>query len=78
MRMATLQVKRLPDDVHQTLKHRAQEQGVSLSELVTRILRVEASVPALATWRRTLATRETSPDIDIEGLMDDVRADVTG
>lgn len=73
--MATLQVKRLPDDVHGTLKRRAEQQGVSLSDLVIHILSTEASLPSLADWRAGVASRDPSAQIDIEELMDGVRGE---
>ena len=43
-----LQVRNVPDDVHQVLKERASSAGMSLSEYVLRELRDIATSPTLA------------------------------
>ena len=76
MPMATLQVKHLPAELHDELKRRAARSGITMSELVTRMLRRELSLPTMADWLAELGTtpvRDT--DIDISALMDDVRSD---
>ena len=76
MLVASLQVKRLPDELHEELKRRAARSGVTMSELVTQMLRREVSLPTMADW---LAAVSSAPlavnDIDISALIDDVRAD---
>lgn len=74
MQMATLQVKRLPDDVYAALKRRAAEQGVSLSDLVTRILRRDLAYPSLPQWLDALPSRAgPGREVDIEALIDNIR-----
>ncbi len=75
MLMATLQVKRLPETVHRTLKQRAEQEGISLSDLVIRVLSNEAALPSLTDWRAGLAADHETPDIDIQTLMDGVRGE---
>jgi len=78
MLMATLQVKRVPDEMHAALKQRAQEEGPSMSELVTRMLRRDLALPSVTRWLEAVPPAEP-PDrqVDIEQLMDDVREEQT-
>ena len=76
MPVATLQVKHLPDELHEELKRRAARSGITMSELVTWMLRRELSLPTMADWLAELGrTPVRDTDIDISALMDDVRSD---
>ena len=76
--MATLQVKRVPDDLHAAVKARAAAEGVTVSELILRELRRAVERPAIQTWLADIeASRRDRPPlrVDIEELMDQVRDD---
>ena len=74
--MATLQVKHLPDELHAALRERAQREGTTLSDLVTRMLRRELALPSMAEWLATLkATPRRDADVDVAALLDEVRAE---
>lgn len=70
MLMATLQVKQLPDDLHVALKRRASVEGVSLSELVTRMLRRELALPSMAEWLHELQLAPTRGSLDVLSAVD--------
>jgi plasmid stability protein len=63
--MAAIQVKNLPDDLHEALRRRAAAEGISLSELVTRTLRREAALPSLDEW---LVRARSRPRSDVDGV----------
>ncbi|MBA3523337.1 MAG: hypothetical protein H0T85_02045 [Geodermatophilaceae bacterium] len=71
--MATLQVRQLPDDVHAELRRRANADGVSLSELVTQVLRREVALPSMAGWLAELRTAPERGPVDVLGALDAVR-----
>lgn len=73
MQVATLQVKQLPDDLHAALKARAAAEGMSLSELVTVMLRRELALPSMAQWLRELRAAPTRDGVDVLGALDSVR-----
>lgn len=77
--MATLQVKNLPDGLHAELRRRARSLHTTMSELVVEMLRRDLSLPTLEDWlaevRQVPARAE---DIDVGGLLDDVRAGIGG
>ncbi len=52
--MAALQVRNVPDDVHETLRRRSVREGVSLSEYVLRLLMRESAHPTMTEWLATL------------------------
>lgn len=69
--MAALQVRNVPDEVHETLRRRSVREGISLSEYVLRVLTRESATPTMTEWLATLpapgtlattaATPATSP-----------------
>lgn len=71
--MANLQVKDLPDALHEALRRRALEERVSLSQLVTGMIERELRIAAMNEWLR--GNRQASPrlDLDSAALIDDVR-----
>ena len=72
--MANLQVKDLPDALHEALRRRALEERVSISQLVTGMIERELRIAAMNEWLR--GNRQASPrlDLDSAALIDDVRA----
>lgn len=76
--MATLQVKRVPEDLHAAVTARAREEGITVSELVLRSLRQTVERPPMRRWldevERVHGDRPPRR-FDIEGLMDDVRTE---
>jgi len=78
MRMATLQVKRVPEDLHRALKDRAREYGVSMSDLVVQLLRRELALPSWSQWVAELESSlrdRARAEVDVEALMDEVRGE---
>jgi len=73
--MATLQIKQLPDELHSALRERAQREGTTLSELVTRMLRRELALPSMTEWLASVQARPgRGTNIDVPELLDEVRA----
>ena len=72
--MPSLQVRDLPAQLHGELIRRAHADGVTVSELVTRLIRRQLAVEANRDWLAELSTEpERHSDIDIESLMDEIR-----
>jgi antitoxin FitA len=71
--MATLQVRNLPDDLHAELRARAAEEGTTLSDLVTRLIRRELAVPSMRRWLAELATAPERDELDTVGAVDAAR-----
>ena len=73
--MATLQVKNLSDALHDELRTRAAEEGTTLSELVTRMIRRELAVPSMQQWLAELDLVPAHAAVDSVGVLDEVRAE---
>lgn len=74
--MANLQIKGLPDELHDALRARARAERVTLSELATGMLERELAILSMQSW---LQKRAQSPlakvDIDSVALIDAIRDD---
>lgn len=55
--MPHVQIRNVPEDVHRTLKVRAAESGVSLSDYLLRELERLASLPTMDEWLRRVRSR---------------------
>jgi len=71
--MAILQVKSLPDDLYAGLQRRARDEGTTVSELVTRMLRRELAKPSLAEWLAEMPRKPLGKNIDTVAVLDDIR-----
>lgn len=74
--MTTLQVKNLPPELHEALRARASAEGLTLSELVVRMLRRELALPSMTEWLAGVRQRPLGEDLDVPALLDEVRADL--
>jgi len=72
--VSNLQVKNLPDDLHEKLRERAREQHTTVSQLVTRILNRELARPSMDQWLAQLdSLPRTDKDIDTQAVLDEIR-----
>lgn len=62
MQMAALQVRNVPDDVHQLLRERAEKEGRTISEIVLSMLEREVRRPRMHDWLDLVAK---TPSVDI-------------
>lgn len=69
----TLQVRNVPDEVHEALRRRANESGVSLSEYVLREILVNATKPSNADIFARLAPLRG--DFSTTEILDAIHAD---
>jgi plasmid stability protein len=53
-----IQIRHVPEPIHRTLKSRAAQEGLSLSDYLLRELQVIAERPSPAEFRERLAARE--------------------
>lgn len=59
--MANLQVKDLPDDLHEELRRRARFEGISIRDYVLRMIRHDQEYPSRAEWAEEMRNREPLP-----------------
>jgi hypothetical protein len=56
--MGAIQVKDVPEELHEALRRRALEQGMTLADYVLDLIRRDLGVPSRRAWFERLATRE--------------------
>jgi plasmid stability protein len=57
--MGAIQVKNVPDELHDELRRRAADEGMSINDYLLRMLKVELSLPSTAEWFAELARTPT-------------------
>jgi plasmid stability protein len=71
MPMGAIQVKDVPEELHEALRRRAVEEGMSLADYVLDLLRRDLGLPSRREWFERLATREPvniAPGVVAEAL----------
>jgi antitoxin FitA len=58
MPMGAIQVKDVPEELHEALRRRATEEGMSLADYVLDLIRRDLGLPSRREWFERLATRE--------------------
>ena len=53
--MGNIQIKNVPEEIHDELRLRAAEEGISLRDYVLRLIRQDMARVSLEQWRRELA-----------------------
>jgi plasmid stability protein len=56
--MGAIQVKDVPEELHEALRRRAIEEGMSLADYVLDLIRRDLGLPSRREWFERLATRE--------------------
>ena len=77
MPMGAIQVKDVPEELHEALRRRAIQEGMSLADYVLDLIRRDLGLPSRREWLERLATREPV-DISREEILealDDARAE---
>jgi len=77
MPMGAIQVKDVPEELHEALRRRAIKEGMTLADYVLDLIRRDLGLPSRRDWLERLATREPvdlDPDDVVEAL-DAVRAE---
>ena len=58
MPMGAIQVKAVPEELHEALRRRALEQGMTMADYVLDLIRRDLGLPSRQEWFERLATRE--------------------
>jgi plasmid stability protein len=77
MPMGAIQVKDVPEELHEALRRRAVQEGMSLADYVLDLIRRDLGLPSRREWLERLTTREPvniSREEILEAL-DDARAE---
>jgi antitoxin FitA len=71
--MGAIQVKDVPEELHEALRRRAIEQGMTLADYVLDLIRRDLGLPSRREWFERLATREPV-DVAPGVIADEIRA----
>jgi hypothetical protein len=73
MLMGAIQVKDVPEELHEALRRRAIQEGMTLADYVLDLIRRDLGLPSRREWLERLATREPV-DIQPGAIAEDIRA----
>lgn len=77
--MANLQIKDLPDDIHEELRRRARMEGMTVRGYVERLIAADQALPSRLEWfARIRARRPIAIDRPVADLLRDDRTERTG
>jgi antitoxin FitA len=73
MLMGAIQVKDVPEELHEALRRRAVQEGMTMADYVLDLIRRDLGLPSRREWWERLATREPV-DIDHEDVVEAIHA----
>jgi hypothetical protein len=73
MPMGAIQVKDVPEKLHEALRRRAVQEGMTLAEYVLDLIRRDLGLPSRREWLERLATREPV-SLDRDAVVDALHA----
>jgi len=76
--MGAIQVKDLPEELHEALRRRAIEEGMTLADYVLDLIRRDLGLPSRREWFERLAGREPVRNVDVLEALDAARAERDG
>jgi plasmid stability protein len=71
--MAHLQIKNIPPELHEALRQRAANEGLTMSQYVIQILEHEVSLPTQREWLARLSQEPVVLGIDAAGAVRETR-----
>lgn len=75
MGMGAVQVKNVPDDLHEAMRRRAADEGMTVSDYLLTLIRRDLALPSQREWFAALSTREPVEGADVLESLDAVRAE---
>jgi antitoxin FitA len=74
--MGAIQVKDVPEELHEALRRRAVQEGMTLADYVLDLIRRDLGLPSRREWLERLATREpVKGDFDVAEELRAARAE---
>jgi antitoxin FitA len=73
--VGNIQLKNVPDDLHERLRERARREGVPMRDYALRVLERDLAKPTLTEWLdRVAARRAEAGDLSSEDVVEAIRA----
>lgn len=73
--MSAIQVKNVPADIHEAVRRRAAEEGMTASDYILALIRRDLAFPSQRQWLAGLKDREPVDHLDTVGALDAARAE---
>jgi antitoxin FitA len=61
--VSAIQIKNIPDDLHEQLRERARKQGQSLSDYVRKLIELDLALPTTEEWLERIRRRDPVTDV---------------
>ena len=61
--MSAIQIKNIPDDLHEQLRERARRQGQSLSDYVRKLIELDLALPTTEEWLERIRSRDPVTEV---------------
>jgi plasmid stability protein len=73
--VGAIQVKNVSEDIHEAVRQRAAEEGMTVSEYVLDVLCRDLALPSRRRWLTMLDTREPVNHLDVVATLNEVRTE---
>lgn len=73
--MGAIQVKNVPEDLHDAIRTRARNEGMTVGEYILDALRRDLALPSQREWLARIAEREPIEGVDAAALIREGRAE---
>jgi plasmid stability protein len=73
--MGAIQIKNVPEELHEAIRSRAAEEGKTVSAYVLDLIRHDLEVPTMRAWLARLGNREPVRPFDSAAAVQDMRAE---
>ena len=70
--MSSIQIKHVPDDIHEAASKRAADEGMTLGDYVLKLIERDLALPTQREWLVSLAEREPV-EVDVPALLRELR-----
>jgi antitoxin FitA len=73
--MGAIQVKNVPERVHEAIRKRAAAEGVTVGEYVLRAVKRDLALPTQKEWLARVSRRPSVKGVDVVATLDAVRSE---
>ena len=71
--MGQLQIKNMPDDLHEAVRCRAAAEGMTMSDYLINLIRRDVALPSMRDWLEMVSRHEPVGDVDVVAALDEER-----
>ena len=71
--MSAIQIKDVPPELHEALRRRAADEGMTVRDYVLQVLRRDMAFPSRREWLARIREMTPHPDVDVVGALEAAR-----